>query len=148
ESLVKDWSDLLAKSTSNTIFLTRDWHQLWWRLAGEGELVLLSVRDGDRLIGLAPLIRSGNRWEFAGGAEIADFLDVVADPAYCDEVASAVLDYLGRHGGTAEFRNLRPESVGATGLLAGARRRGMAAAIDQEDVSPKVELPEDWESYL
>jgi CelD/BcsL family acetyltransferase involved in cellulose biosynthesis len=148
DALERDWTPLLSKSSSNTIFLTADWQQIWWKLAGEGELDVIFVRAGDELIGIAPLVRVGNRWELAGGAEIADFLDVIAAPAHCDDVACAVLDYLCQRGGTVELRNLRPASVGATALLAEARRRGINVVVDQEDVSPKVDLPEDWESYL
>jgi CelD/BcsL family acetyltransferase involved in cellulose biosynthesis len=148
EALERDWTSLLSTSSANTIFLTADWQRTWWKLAGEGELDLVSVRAGDELVGIAPLIHVDNRWEFAGGAEIADFLDVIAAPSHCDDVACAVLDHLGQRGGAVELRNLRPGSVGATALLAEARRRGIDVEIDQEDVSPRVELPEDWESYL
>jgi CelD/BcsL family acetyltransferase involved in cellulose biosynthesis len=148
DALGRDWTNLLSKSSSNTIFLTAEWQKTWWKIAGEGELVLLFVHAGSELIGVAPLIRIDHRWEFAGGAEVADFLDVIAMPSHSQDVACAVLDYLCRRGGTVELRNLRPGSVGATAVLAEARRRGLRVEVDQEDVSPKVDLPPDWDTYL
>lgn len=148
DSIEADWQALLPQCSCDTIFLTSDWQQLWWRNCGEGELHLLAIQVDDEVVGIAPLLREGNRWGFAGGVEVADFLDVIASPRHRECVASALLDYLQRFGGDAEFRNLRPDSLGATLLLDEARRRGIAATIEQEDVSPRVELPSDWEAYL
>ncbi|MGH2461659.1 MAG: GNAT family N-acetyltransferase [Chloroflexota bacterium] len=142
------WKALLARCPSDTIFLTWDWQRLWWNRCGAGELHLLTVEADDEVVGIAPLAREGGVWGFIGGVEVADFLDIVADPAHASSVASAVLDYLQRFGGQVEFRNLRPDSFGATHLLDEARRRGIEVALEQEDVSPRVELPGDWESYL
>ncbi len=142
------WRDLLARCPGDTIFLTWDWHELWWRTCGEGELHLLAVYAGDELVGIAPLLRENGRWGFTGGVEVADFLDVIAHPDHRLAVAGAVLDYLQSKGGEAEFRNLRPDAFGATILLAEARRRGYQAVLEQEDVSPRVDLPGDWDTYL
>ena len=71
-----------------------------------------------RLVGVAPLIRQNHVWGFAGGVEVADFLDLISAPAHAEAVASAVLDYIGRSDGEAEFRNLRPDSIGAVQLRA------------------------------
>lgn len=143
-----DWKALLPRCTGDTIFLTWDWQRLWWQVAGEGELHLLAISDGDELVGVAPLIRLDDRWTLAGGAEVADFLDIIAPPEHAASVATAVLDYLQRSGGDVDLRNLRPDSVGATLLADEARRRGIAVTIEEEDVSPRVELPGDWDAYL
>jgi CelD/BcsL family acetyltransferase involved in cellulose biosynthesis len=148
DALAREWSDLLARCSGNTIFLTPDWQQTWWRYAGEGELALIAVRAGEELVGVAPMIHTGNDWGFAGGAEVADFLDVIAAEGHGADVADAVLDFLTPRGGRVELRNLRPDAVGATIIPELARRRGLAPVLEREDVSPKVDLPEDWDSYL
>lgn len=142
------WRALLSRCPCDTIFLTPEWQRLWWDICGEGELHLLAIQSDDDLVGVAPLMCVDGCWGFAGGAEVADFLDVVTEPAHASSVASAVLDYLQRLGGKAELRNLRPDSLGATLLLEEARRRGIGVEVDQEDVSPRVELPSDWDAYL
>jgi CelD/BcsL family acetyltransferase involved in cellulose biosynthesis len=148
DALAPEWSSLLARCSCDTIFLTADWQQTWWKLAGEGELSLITVRAGQELVGIAPMVRAGNKWGFAGGVEVADFLDVIAAASHEESVACAVLDFLGRAGGSVDLRNLRPDSLCATVILEKARSRGISAVIEPEDVSPKVDLPEDWESYL
>ena len=115
---------------------------------GAGELHVLTVEVDGKVVGIAPLVREAGCWGFAGGAEVADFLDIVAAPTHADDVASAVLDYVTRQGGRADFRNLRPDSVGATSLFRIAERRGLAPVLDREDVSPRLDLPTDWDAYL
>jgi CelD/BcsL family acetyltransferase involved in cellulose biosynthesis len=148
EELASDWSKLLARCACDTIFLTPEWQRLWWTYAGEGDLALVSVWAGDELVGIAPLVYSGGAWGFAGGVEVADFLDVIALDAHRADVADAVLEYLQRQGGRVELRNLRPTSLGATLIAALAELRGLAPILEREDVSPKVDLPTDWETYL
>src|SRR5439155_24655911 len=142
------WKALLRSCPFNTIFLTWDWQELWWRILGEGELHVLVVHDADELVGIAPLIRRDGSWGLAGGDEVADFLDVIARPQRAAIVPSALVDYLQEHGGEVTFRNLRGESVGATALFDEARRRGWSVALEPEDVAPRLALPTSWEAYL
>jgi CelD/BcsL family acetyltransferase involved in cellulose biosynthesis len=146
--LQADWQALLQKFPGDTVFLTWDWQQLWWQHNREGELHLLTVQQGDQLLGIAPLLRQGERWGFAGGVEVADFLDIIAAPEHQPAVAEAVLDYLQDRGGQLQLRNLRPDSVGATTFLSEARRRGLATSLEPEDVSPRVDLPPSWDAYV
>lgn len=142
------WHRLLSSCPHDTIFLTWDWQDAWWRLSGSGELHVLTVEVDGEVVGIAPLVREAGCWGFAGGVEVADFLDIVAAPPHVDDVASAVLDYVVSHGGCADFRNLRPDSVGATSLFRVAERRGLAPVLEREDVSPRLDLPADWDGYL
>lgn len=142
------WDHLLAHCPSNTIFLTWEWQELWWRWCGEGDLHLLTIQADDEVVGIAPLQLVHGAWGFAGGVEVADFLDVIARPPYASDVARAVLDYLQAHGGAVDLRNLRPTSLGATLLYAEAQARGIRTEMITEDVSPRIELPADWDTYL
>lgn len=55
-SLKNEWNELLLSSSCNTLFLTWEWQYTWWMNLAEGRtLLLLTVRDGEKLIGLAPL---------------------------------------------------------------------------------------------
>jgi CelD/BcsL family acetyltransferase involved in cellulose biosynthesis len=63
EAIEGEWNDLLARSTSNLLFLTHEWVICWWRhfgrprhLLGRAELFVLAVRKGGRLCGVAPLM--------------------------------------------------------------------------------------------
>lgn len=106
------------------------------------------MRAAGTLVGLAPLVRDGRNWSFSGGAEVADFLDIIAEPEYDAKVAGATLDFLQIHGGIVNLRNLRPDSTGAGALRQEAEKRGFSTTLRREDVSPRVALPRDWEMYV
>lgn len=151
-----DWDRLLHQSRADTIFLTWEWQELWWRVLGlpsSARPHLLTVRAGDELVGLAPLVAHGSSLHFAGGEEIADFLDLFALPGHEAELAAAVLDHLEREPWetepweTIDLRNLRADSLGLTYLAPEARRRGLRVEVEQEDVSPALALPASWEAY-
>jgi CelD/BcsL family acetyltransferase involved in cellulose biosynthesis len=138
----------LAASASDTIFLTWEWQDCWWRDLGEGAPEFLTLRAGDEVIGIAPLARSAERWELSGGAEVADFLDLIARRGNEAVVAGATLDYLQGRGGRPHFRNLRPDSLVVTHLVPEAIRRGLTPCLEHEDVAPRLALPPSWDAYL
>ena len=57
EQLRPEWNALLRNSTADTPFLTYEWQKTWsdCLCSCEGELHLLTVRDGGALLGIAPL---------------------------------------------------------------------------------------------
>ena len=55
DDLKADWNTLLARSRSDTLFLTWEWQTTWWRCLGEGDLWLLAWYDQDQIVGIAPL---------------------------------------------------------------------------------------------
>src|SRR5258706_16474546 len=55
-ALRDEWTRLLERSASDCIFLTWEWLHTWWEHFGTSRgLALIAVRQGDDLIGLAPL---------------------------------------------------------------------------------------------
>ena len=147
-----EWDHLLSRTPADTIFLTWDWQDLWWRVLAQpsgAEAHALACYSGGDLVGVAPLLREGSTYHLAGGEEIADFLDVVALPGQEAAVAGAVLGYLAeRSWDLFELRNLRQTAFSLTHLAPEARRRGLAVEVEQEDVSPSLRLPGDWDAYL
>ena len=85
-----EWDELLARSASDTVFLTWDWLRTWYEVYGaEVEPCVVLVRDGGRLVAAAPLkIEERRRYglrvrqlEFigTGRAVCPDFLDFVIE---------------------------------------------------------------------
>lgn len=146
-----EWDDLLGRSPVDTIFLTWKWQDLWWRVLGipsGAEPRVLATREGSELVGLAPLLRQGTTYRLAGGEEIADFLDVIALPGRESAVAASILGYLSdQPWDLVELRNLRRDALSLAYLAPEAQRRGFAVEVEQEDVSPRLELPATWQAY-
>jgi len=157
EELGKVWNELVNRSVTNTIFLTHEWQTVWWEQLGEGDLFLIAVRSDDgTLVGIAPLFRgvdsAGRRvMEFVGCFDVSDYLDIIADREYVEEVCRAAMDTLA--GGEIEWDVLSlcniPEASPTRTLLAElAGERGYNVTLEVEDVCPIVALPASWDEYL
>ena len=108
----RPWSDLLARSRSDTIFLTWDWLYTWAEnfIKDDRELFVLAVYRGEELIGIAPWClfqhRSGilkfRHIEFLGiSAAGSDYLDVFAKRGKERDVATSIYRYLFFDAGSA-----------------------------------------------
>ncbi|MBI2941470.1 MAG: GNAT family N-acetyltransferase [Chloroflexi bacterium] len=113
---------------------------------------LLGVWDGSDLVGIAPL-DGAETIGFAGGVEIADYLDIVAAPGYEAAVWAAVLDHLEALDwdtiwDTIELHNVPEWSPTRSILPSLAQARGLVVEQEVEDVAPWLKLPGDWDAYL
>ena len=92
-----EWRDLLARDGSATFFSSAEWLSAWWAVHGSGSRPLfVAVRDGGRLVGLAPLLRRrlyGVPVVQFAGTGVSDYGTVLADDAVSRrEVVYRVLD--------------------------------------------------------
>jgi len=157
EELRDGWNGLVSRSVTNTVFLTHEWQTVWWDHLGEGDLFVIAVQSDDgTLMGIAPLFRGldsvGRRiMEFVGCFDVSDYLDIIADREYVEEVCRAVMDTLA--GGEIDWDVLSlcniPEASPTRTLLAElAEEQGYDVTLEVEDVCPIVTLPASWEEYL
>jgi len=60
ENLREEWNTLLFQSPERSVFLTWEWLFAWWKNIGDKQyqLWLLLFHEGERLIGIAPLMLS------------------------------------------------------------------------------------------
>src|SRR5207237_1286860 len=100
-----EWDDLLARSASDTVFLTWDWLRTWYEIYGaEVEPCVVLVREDGRLLAAAPLKLEARRLyglrvrqlEFigTGRAVCPDFLDLVIEAGREAELARVLLGAL------------------------------------------------------
>jgi len=105
EQLRPEWNALLHASAADTPFLTYEWQKTWsdCLCSCEGELHLMTVRDGGALIGLAPLFvlsepdQAGHPrrlLRLIGSVDASDYLDLIAVRGREREVFGAILDAL------------------------------------------------------
>ncbi|MFP4058083.1 MAG: GNAT family N-acetyltransferase [Candidatus Brocadiia bacterium] len=159
-ALEPQWDPLVERSASASVFLTLEWLRPWWRhFRGPGdELCVLAARDGDALVGLAPLYRgraaacglgSLRRVGFVGDSSgDSEYLDFVAEPGREAEVLAAFFDRLDQEGWDLADLRLLPHGSPHLERLEGlAAERGWLAARDDVPCS-SAPLPGDWESYL
>ena len=157
EVLAQEWNDLLHRSAADTLFLTLEFQRTWWRNLGEGDLLILAVRDDGELIGIAPLFATTDsegqrRLSTVGCVEVADYLDFIVAQGREEAVYSALLDYLVSPSALAwdvlDLCNIHQDSPTLRALPPLAEDRGWAVSTTRDDVCPVVTLPRTWEEYL
>lgn len=148
--LEEAWRLLLPSTGANTIFSTFDWQRIWWQHFSKAkDLYLLSVRDGDDLIGIAPLFLEKGVLCLLGGTEVSDYLDFIVAPGQENAVYQAVLDFLGPLPWLSLDLHCLPSQSHTLGRFVElAQARGYQVEQMVENVCPTVDLPATWEEYL
>lgn len=162
ETLGEAWRRLLASSDADTIFLTPEWMEAWWRAYGEGRRGgVVAVRRSGDLVALLPIQVAPERWRgvtsvralrFAGdGTFDSDYLDLVAGPDAGEDLVPALWRWIRRDArlgfDVARWNEIPAASPRLEPLRAALRRDG--SWIDEERVGAVVAaLPGSWETYL
>jgi len=150
ESIYDAWKKLHEDSTKASIFLSPEWAKVWWQQFGSNAKLLLgSVRQGGKTIGIAPLQLNGESASFIGGGDVCDYLDFVIKPGSEDVFYRELLDNLKAKGiSRLELAPLRPDSTVRTSLINVASKSKWQVSCSQEDVTVELNLPPSWEEYL
>ena len=156
-----EWNALLAESITNTPFLRYEYQYAWWEALGGGEwekadLFLISARERDQLIGIAPLFLTEYDGRSAlmliGSIEISDYLDILVRPVDLSRFLTGILDFLASATHSAwsalDWYNLPDNSPTLAGLNAEAEKRGWTLTRETYRPTPYIPLPGDFEAYL
>jgi CelD/BcsL family acetyltransferase involved in cellulose biosynthesis len=141
EGLCAEWDELWARCPDATPFQSPAWLVPWWRTFGNGELYVLTFRDGGRLVALVPLYLGAAH---DGGARVvrllgsgnSDYVDGLFLPGF--EIAAANLCFaelgqLHAHWDRCDLLELRPASplLHATAPAAWHDEIGEAGIVSQ-----------------
>jgi CelD/BcsL family acetyltransferase involved in cellulose biosynthesis len=156
-----EWNALLSESASDVPFLRYEYLNAWWSTHGggewpEAELALVSARENDRLVGIAPLFLTEHEGRKAlmllGSIEISDYLDLIVRAEDLSRFLSETLDFLASYSTLAwsalDWYNLPDNSPTLSALEAETAKHGWN--FNQEPFRPAlyVPLPGDFEEYL
>ncbi len=150
ENLAALWKDPAAGLKWSCPFMLPPWLETWWRHFGGGwQPYITVVRDGQQVIGIAPLKARDNAVSIIGSKDVCDYLDFIVAPGREDDFARTLLDRLLEKGvRQLDLGLLRPDSYVLTRFAPLAAQRGCNVATKPEDVTYEMELPADWEAYL
>jgi CelD/BcsL family acetyltransferase involved in cellulose biosynthesis len=162
DELRTEWNALLAESVSHVPFLRFEYLKAWWETRGGGEwpqaeLALVTAREGERLVGIAPLFYTpdsagGPALMLLGSIEISDYLDLIVRPADLPAFLDQLLPFLNQaslpHWQALDLYNLLDSSPTLPALEAAAAKHGLKFSQAQLQHSPYIPLPGDWETYL
>ena len=148
--LREEWRELLERQPEPAPFLHPAWQQVWLEeFQDDRELLILAVREGDALLGVAPLLRENGRLSLVGHYSICDYMDFVVTPERSGEVFAALLDaLLEEPWAELELRGLREDSTTLAELPGLAEAAGLVVNREQEAVAPRVRLVAGWDEYL
>ena len=155
DELVHEWNALLGRAPTDCVFYTWEWHKTWWNAYQPGELLILTCRNNDKLVGIAPLFITesarGKSTQIIGCVDVTDYLDFIIDRDHVHTTLAAFAEFLYDQRasiGLLDLCNIPADSPTRQllpGLLA---ERGFAVEVEQQEVCPVISLPGDWRSYL
>ena len=91
EPLEREWDDLADRAGAGP-FLRPWWFRSWWRVFGNGEPRIVTLRRGGRLAALLPLYaNSGHRLHSMTNVHSCHFGTLAEDVPAADELAAARL---------------------------------------------------------
>ncbi len=156
--LKDDWNKLLTDSQTATVFQTPGYLSAWCDsfISDKNEIFLVGVYEGEKLIGLAPFRRVGDKITFLGTDRVGEKGDLVTD--FGDIIAVSGREKEVWEGVVGEMRNLGIKEIELDYL----REFSMSYKILSElgfrstqmmdngvpDVSPFLDLPKTYEEYL
>lgn len=149
EQVRGEWAGLLEQTPQPIPFVTPAWQRVWLDHFQDGrDLQILTARDGERLIGVAPLLRDGGRVELVGHYSICDYMDVVVTPGFERAFFTSLFSRLAADGRQLiDMRGLRSSSPTVEGVAI-ANEYGYALEREEEALAPWVCLPSSWDEYL
>jgi CelD/BcsL family acetyltransferase involved in cellulose biosynthesis len=154
-----EWTELLASSSSDCLFLTWEWLHTWWiHFANHRRLFIVTVRSESQLVAIAPLT-SRRIWvgplavpilEFAGTGTIgSDYLDVIVRQTCETEALDALTGFLADKATTMRLPRISESSGLATTLGTALSGQGWECAKVATEVCPFIDLSSrSWEDYL
>ena len=150
DGVASSWDRLRHSLRWASIFVLPAWLNAWWQaFGGEDELYLRTLRDGQKVIGFAPLMVDAETASFVGSADVCDYLDFVIAPGKESNFFQALLDDLRNNGiKKLDLKPVRPDSTVLKHLLSIARKRGYDVNCTPADVSLELDLPATWNEYL
>jgi len=161
EQLQPEWNAVLRDSTADTPFLTYEWQKTWsdCLCSCEGELHLLTVRDGGALLGIAPLFvltepdqngQPQRLLRLIGSVDASDYLDLIAVRGREREVFLRHARRVGAvgHMDVIDLWNV-PEASPTRALLPELlATRGWTLLDEKQVVCPIIRLPAQFEAYV
>ena len=145
------WDALHAESRLRSPFLAWTWQSEWVAVFGDGRRIeVRRVVDGTgRLLGLLPLVETApGRWLLVGGADVSDYLDLIAVRDREDDAWATLLGARAADHAVWELHAVPATSVTVTGLPALAAAAGLTVSTQLEERCPILALPESWDALL
>jgi len=143
-ALAAEWDDLALRLRAIP-FMYAGCIEAWWNAFGSGNLELVTVRRGERLVGIVPLQRRNRRLRSPTNSESSDFGLLAEDAAARATLTEAVF---ARGGRLLELERLDASGEDARALRAAAGAHGYRLLERVVERAPYLELEGEFETYF
>ena len=150
ESAAEYWTNRKHTLRWDCLFVLPAWLKAWWHIFGpQDALHLCSVRQGDEIIGLAPLRIAGTTARFIGSVDVCDYQDFILAPGReADFFRALVADLRQRGIQELDLELVHPASSVLVRFAAMAEDLHCSFESQAADVALEIDLPRTWEEYL
>lgn len=145
------WNRLHGRARLRTPFLGWTWQREWARAFAAGrrlEVWCASDADGSPVAVLPLYEAAPGRLVLLGGADVSDYLDLLAVAGREEEAWAALLAARAGSEASWELHAVPAASPTVQALPALAGAVGLSAAAVVEERCPVLDLPASWEEYL
>ncbi len=144
-----EMENILSLHAERPTFLHPVWLRTWFDEFGDDrEAVFIAVGE-DGQTAVAPMMREDNRLTFMGDSNVCDFMDFLVPPSGPDAAyASLWARIVDEDWSELDLWGLRASSPTRDAVTALAAAAGYQVSEEPEAVSPRIDLPGDWEAYL
>jgi CelD/BcsL family acetyltransferase involved in cellulose biosynthesis len=157
-TIFREWSALAGQDATEGFFRTPYWFASWIRnMRPDATPVVIVVRDGGRIVGIAPFCRlkyNSCLWALSLAGEdlvCGEYLDVLAHPEHRETVMKIVWSAISELQAPWDLLILGStlvESDLVHEAQSWALANGLMLRADEERVSPFIELPASYDAYF
>jgi CelD/BcsL family acetyltransferase involved in cellulose biosynthesis len=145
------WDSLLAVSRLRAPFLSWTWQAHWAAsFAADRRLDVRRVTDADGdLVAVLPLYEvAPGTMELIGGADVSDYLDLLARAGHEEEAWAALLQSRAAERDRWMLHAVPAASPTVRALSALAGSCSLSVTVEREERCPVLSLPSSWDAYL
>ncbi len=150
DEITSDWEVALEKSVVNSIFMTPLWQKIWCNQFVEKSNLKILRLPLNADLGIAPLMIKNGTISLIGSTDLFDYRDFVVPRGLEKEFYIAILDQINLFDWKSiKLSSIREDSPTLNTFASIAKNNmGYDIQILEEDVSPGMNLPNDWEEFI
>ncbi len=145
------WQSLLGRAAVNNLYVTPVWQELWWNsFQDERSLAGFYLTDAaGQVTAIASLSRAEDHFSLVGNRDTFDYNDFIVSAEAEDIFYPTLLSAISANGAARLDLHSISEDSPTLAILPGlARDNGYSVNVAEEDVAPRIELPDTWDDYL
>ena len=151
---INDWNDLLSQSDFPNPFVSIAFYDAWVNTFVDdiSNIKVIFFYYDNNLVGIAPLMIDIERKTIAilGDKDLFDYRDIIVNPIYSEHIYELLFNKITQENNYNDFTFILesiPEQSGLLNYSDNANTNNQFVKLE-EDVTPIINLVNDWEEYL